>query len=101
MKITTDFENWLNAVEPDDHHEVYSLYKAVRECSPFGIFDVRPAKGPGDRWIVSASHVSEGLLLASSKAREAFLSQIAETYCDSDLDMESWHSFKHSSAKND
>ena len=101
MNITTDFQKWLNAAEPEGHQEVYSLYRAVEDCSSFGIYDVKPAKGSGGRWIVSTSHLDEGLLLASDEAREAFLLHVTRTYCDRDLDMESWYSYKHSIAKDD
>lgn len=100
MSITTDFQKWLKDAELEGYQEVCSLYKAVKSCSSFDVYDVKSAKGSGDRWIVSTPHLDEGLLLASNKAKEAFLLHLTQTYCG-DLDMESWCSFKHSSEKND
>ena len=100
MNVTTDFQEWLANVELESHEEVYSLYRAVKDCTSFGIFDVKPAKGSGERWIVTASSIDQSLLIASSDARTAFLQKLTRTYCG-DLDMEGWYSFKHGMAKND
>ena len=99
MSLTTDFQKFLNGVELEGHQEVSALHTAVENCSPFGIYNVKPATG-FNRWIVSAPHSDEELLLASSKARKAFLSCLTQSYCG-DLDMESWSSFAHSMAKDD
>lgn len=98
MRITTDFVEFLNGVEPDGHQEVLALHTAVEKCSSFGIYDVKPATGSG-RWIVSAAHSDTGLLL-TAKSREAFLSHLTRTYCG-ELDMESWCSLQHSATKDD
>ena len=99
MSITCDFQKFLNGVELEGYQEVSALNTAVENCSSFGIYNVKPATG-SNRWIVSAPHSDEGLLLASSKAKKAFLSCLTQTYCG-DLDMESWSSFEHSMAKDD
>ena len=101
MSTTTDFKEWLGGAEPDSYLEVYALYKAVEGCTSYGIYDVQPAKGSSERWIVSASHTDSALLLASSAAREAFLLHVKLTYADRDLDMDSWYSYKHAMAKDD
>jgi hypothetical protein len=101
MKITHVFEQWLSAERPDGYQEVYSLYKAVKDRSSFGIYEVKPAKGRGDRWIVNSMNSDQGLLLASNDARGAFLLHLSETYCERDLDVESWYSYKHSMDKGD
>jgi hypothetical protein len=100
MSTTTDFREWLDNVELEDHDEVYSLYRAVKDGTTFGIFDVKPARGAGERWIVSASHLDQSLLLASSDARQAFLVHLTKTHCD-DMEMEGWYSFKRAMAKDD
>ena len=99
MSVTFDFQQFLNGIEPEDSQEVYALYTAVEKGLSFGIYNVKPATG-SDRWIVSAPHSDEGLLLASSKAKKAFLSWLTRTYCG-DLDMESWSSLEYSMAKDD
>lgn len=99
MIVTTDFQRFLDGVEPESPQEVYALYTAAEKCSSFGIYDVKPATG-SDRWIVSAPHSDEGLLLNSSQVKNAFLSWLTRAYCG-DLDMESWSSLEHSIAKAD
>lgn len=101
METITDFQKWLEGVEPEDHNEVYALYKAVQECSSYGIYEVKPARGQEGRWIVTAKHVNQPLLLNSEEARKTFLNLIARKYTDGELDMESWHSYKCALIKDD
>jgi hypothetical protein len=98
---TTNFKEWLTAVEPEDHREAYALYKTVDDCASFGIYEVKPARGGSDRWILSALHSSHTLLLASNDARETFIMHLTTTYGDRDLDMESWYAFQCAMAKED
>jgi hypothetical protein len=100
MNLTPDFQKGCDILEPEGPQEVYALFTAAKNRSPFGIYDVKPATGC-DRWIVSALGSDEGLLLVSSKALDAFLSHLTRTYCGGDLDMESWFSFEHAMAKDD
>ena len=100
MEPTTDFELWIKGVELEGHEEVYSLYRSVQNCSgERGPFSVQPARG-AESWLVKAPHCDQQLLLASSKARESFLSHLERTYCG-DLDMEGWHSYMQSVTKSD
>ena len=101
MNITTDFKQWLKGAEPDGYQEVCALHTAVKNCSTFGIYDVKPAKGSGNRWIVAELNSNEGLLLASSEAREAFLLHLLQNYCTGFDDFESWYSFMQAKEKND
>jgi len=91
----------VTAVEPEDHREAYALYKTVDDCASFGIYEVKPARGGSDRWIVSAPNSNQTLLLASNDAREAFIMHLTTAYGDRDLDMESWYFFQCSMAKED
>jgi hypothetical protein len=70
---TPDFKTFLEGAMPENYQEVYALYKAVEGCSSFGIYDVMPARGSSDRWIVSTSYSDQSLLLASTAAKEALL----------------------------
>lgn len=101
MAEITDFIAWLDGAEPEDHNEVYSLYRSVKDCDSWGPYTTSLAKGGGERWIVSATHVDGPLLLASTKARDAFLLHLEKTYCGGDLDMEGWYAFKHAMEKDD
>ena len=98
---TTDFQEWLAVADPEGYEEVYSLYRSVKDTTSFGLYDVTKAKGDDEGWIVSAKHVDEKLLLASNKAKEAFLNHIEKTYCDGELEMEGWYAYKHGMSKND
>ena len=100
MSTTTDFQEWLGNVEPEDYEEVYSLYRAVKDATSFGIFDVKPARGGGERWIVTASCTDQSLLIASSDARAAFLQHLTKTHCG-DLEMEGWYSYNRGMSKDD
>ena len=99
MEPTTDFESWLDGIELEDHEEVYSLYRSVRDCDEYGLFSVKPAHG-ADSWIVTASHSDQPLRLASTKARDAFLGLLERSHCG-DLDMEGWYAYKQAMAKDD
>lgn len=98
MQATTNFIDWLTEVEPENHEEVYSLYRSINDCDEWSCFKTEEARGNG--WIVSASHMDQPLLLASEKAKKAFLIHIEKAYCD-DLEMEGWYAFMHAMAKND
>ncbi len=76
MKLIHEFQEWLKGADPEGHQEVYELYKTVKDCSSVGNYNISPAKGTTDGWILSAAHLDAGLRLASNKAREAFLSHI-------------------------
>ena len=101
MSTTTDFKEWIKGVELEDHNEIYALYKAVMDCKPFGIYDVKPAKGLEGGWIVSAPHTDLNLLLASDAAKEAFLLHIHGMSGARELDVESWHNLMLSQQKDD
>lgn len=101
MATITDFIDWLDGAEPEGHEEVYSLYRSVKDCDSWGVYETVKATGGGDRWMVSADNSEDSLLLASEKAKEAFLEHIENTYCDGDLEMESWYMFKHAMSKDD
>jgi hypothetical protein len=100
MSTTTDFQEWIQNVELEDHEEVYSLYRAVKETTSFGLFDVKAARGNGERWIVTSSSSPQSLLLASSQAQTAFLQHLTKTYCG-ELDMEGWYGFKRGMSRDD
>jgi hypothetical protein len=100
MSTTIDFQEWLGNVELEDYEEIYSLYRAVKDATSFGIFDVKPARGSGERWIVTASCTDQSLLIVSSDARTALLLHLTKTYCG-DLDMEGWYAYKRAMAKDD
>ena len=100
MATITDFEAWLDQADPEGHEEVYSLYRAVVDTTQMGPFQCKPAKG-GNGLIVYADHIDDTLLLASDKAKSAFLNEIEKRYVNNDMNIEGWYEFNRSMAKND
>lgn len=100
MAKITDFEAWLDQVDPEGHEEVYSLYRSVADATQIGLFESKPAKG-GKGLIVYKDHIDDYLLLASDKAKSAFLNEIEKRYVDNDMNIEGWYEFHRSMAKND
>ena len=100
MTTITDFNAWLDQAEADDHEEAYALYQAVRDTTDMGPY--KCVSAPNGKWIVSASHAEDNLLLASDAAKSTFLSMISDRYIhDADMDMESWYHYKRNMAKDD
>lgn len=99
MPPTMNFQDWLHDVEPEDHEEVYSIYRAVKDGRSFGIFDVKSTRG-GVGLILKAAHRDQGLLIATDKAKSAFLAQFVSANCGN-MDMESWYGYRQAMAKDD
>lgn len=100
MATITDFEGWLDEADPDGFEEVYSLYMAIENGEEFGPYECKPSSD-NSKWFIKASHTDDTLMLASEKARKAFLSLIHSRFCDPKLDMESWYHYKRNMAKDD
>ena len=101
MQATTDFTEWLSGIELDDHNDIYSLYHSVEKCEEWGGFKTVPATSAGDRWIVTYSCSDQPLLLASEKAKQAFLKHIEMTYCGDFKNIEGYYAYCHAMAKDD
>ncbi|OBS91862.1 hypothetical protein A9257_16205 [Vibrio cyclitrophicus] len=97
---TTDFESWLSNAEPEGHEEVYALYRAVSDIDETGMFTCSENNG---RFFLKASHVEETLLLASEKARKAFIATINSSFGISDFggDIEGWYAYRRAMSKDD
>ena len=93
MTTITDFEVWLEENEPEGHEEIYALYQAVVSRNDWGFYNVT---NDGDKTFVKGSLST--LLLASGKARKAFLSRVDALRDDRELDMESWYHFRRNMA---
>lgn len=100
MGTITDFDGWLDQADPDDYEEIYALYRAVANGETFGRYECKPSQGHF-KWFVKAGCTEDTLMLASSKAREAFLRRIEERFGDGELDMESWYHFHRNMAQDD
>ena len=68
----TEFDLWLDSVDLSDFNDDYALYHSVSGIEDWGSF--RAERGRGSRQILVHSYdCDEPLLLASDKARDAFL----------------------------
>lgn len=100
MATITDFEAFLDQAEPDDHEEVYALYKAVEDCCDMTFYECERA--PNGQWIVSSPVASDKLRLASQDAKDAFLRLVHERYVnDEGQDIEGWYGYQRAMAKDD
>lgn len=98
-EITTDFDSWLDLAQPNNPEEVSALYEAVDTVSDYGLFK---CSVNNEKYFVTASHVDETLMLASMKARIAFLKFITDKYVtDGFGDVHSWSMFHRAMAKDD
>ena len=93
MSTTTSFDVWLEENEPEGHEEIYALYQAVERRDDWGLYNVT---NDGDRTFVKGP--TSTLLLASDKARKAFLTKVNALKDDKELNMESWYHFRHNLA---
>lgn len=100
MATITEFEEWLEQADPDDHEEVYALFRALTDTETFGPYEciLGPSK---TMWFVKAAGADDTLLLASEKARTAFISLVEQRFGDGELDMESWYHFHRNLSKDD
>jgi hypothetical protein len=99
MATITDFEGWLDQGEPEGYEEVYSLYRCVQDEEDFGIYECKSKDG---KLFIKAGHTDDTLMLASEKAKTAFLKIIETRYVDdNDMDIESWYAYNHAMSKDD
>lgn len=103
---TTNFDDWLDAnLDDADYDDVWNLYHSVCECSEetpnseYGIYktvyNMQQAK-----YFVTNTCGEGTLMLASDKARDAFLKKVEGTYCE-EMDIESWYGFNKAIEKDD
>lgn len=95
----TDFDLWLNSVDLSDYNDVYALYHSVSGIEDWGAFRTERGRG-AQQLLVHSYDCEEPLLLASDKARDAFLKKVEIDYCES-MDIESYYGFHYAMEKND
>ena len=97
MGTTTDFETWVDIVDPDDFEEIYALYSAIsNEENAMGY----ECNRKGDKLFITYNQYkgpNETLLLSGVKAKEYFLVWFEKKFCD-EMDIESWYGLER--AKN-
>lgn len=95
----TDFDLWLDSVDLSDFNDVYALYHSVYGIENWGSFKTKRGRG-AQQLLVHSCDFSEPLLLASDKARDAFLKKVENKYCE-DMDIESYYGYHHAMEKDD
>jgi hypothetical protein len=102
MATITDFNVWLFGVDSENHHDVYNIYLAVKHMEESDGFSCSVKEtANGNMYFLKCDYIDEILMLASDKARDAFLLHLEKTYAGKDNDIESWYSFKEAMAKED
>ena len=102
MATTTDFKQWVNFVDLENIEEIYCIYRAVYDIQEWGAFKCSVNKtSNGDRYFLKCDYCDDTLMIASEKARQYFLDYIKKEYMQSEADIESWYSYKHSMEKDD
>lgn len=95
----TDFDLWLDNNDLSDFNDIYSLYHSVSGIETWGAFKTERGRA-NQQLLVHSYECDEPLLLASDKARDAFLKKIEDTYCEG-MNIESYYSFYHAMEKDD
>lgn len=99
MKLTSNFENWINGAQLNDYEAIYSLYRSVLDCDEYGNFLTTNSRKSSSEWIVKSEISEQGpLFLANEKIKYAFLKFIEEKFCG-DLGMEGWYIMNRSNSK--
>lgn len=99
METITDFSHWLSSVELEDHNDVYSLYQAVDRLEDWGAFSISKKESHNStRYFVKCSFIDDVLLLASEKAKHAFLNQIEKKYAG-EMTIEGWYGYMYAMSK--
>jgi hypothetical protein len=84
MSATTNFEEWLEQVDPN-HHEVWAIYQTVvheESNIPFKL------SKKGDTLFIE--YPEAGSLMITAKGNNTFLRILEEKYCEG-MDVESWY----------
>ena len=93
MKTTTNFDEWLDAVNPCDAANVTGLVEALKdECEFSGFKAERAANG---KLIVSAGRLKLQLVLVSKKVEEAFIRCIHGRYVPGGMEVSVYAAIEH------
>lgn len=95
----TDFNAWFLFHGMEDYNDVYCLYRSVYDVDQYGIFSTVKGRTEGT-YFVKSTICDDTLMLASEKARDAFLSTIRIKFCD-DMDIEAYYAIHREMEKND
>ena|ERR1700740_1708305 len=87
----TDFTQWLDAADVSDltTQEMYHLYHSIAEKTEYAPWHVSIA---GEKLFIKADYFEESLMIASEKARDAFLELLRNKFFGG-WDVESWYGY--------
>lgn len=91
---TTNFQEWFEQIdfEDENHEEVFELYNTVKNNENNCMFRSETInKGAGQ--IVRCSFSDTSLIIATEKAKKAFLKTLESVFCEN-MDIDSWYGFK-------
>lgn len=89
MASTTNFDEWLDNVDPSYYTDTYALHEAVDGETEFAGFNaVRAANGS---LIVTDPTNVQTLVLISETAKQAFLNLICARYVEGGMDIGAWY----------
>ena len=98
MASTTNFDDWLDEVDPSHYADAFALHQAVSSVSSFAAFDAKRANNGSI--IVSAPN-STDLVLVSDEARTAFLKLIHVRFVEAGMDIGAWYAMNQANEKDD
>src|ERR1035441_2135983 len=82
METTTEFDAWLDVNDPETEMEKENLINSVQNVQTFGDY---PTTKNGDKYFVKG-WADDTLLLASEKARSAFIARVRLIKVPDDLE---------------
>ena len=100
MATITDFRDWLDQIDLSNYNTIYELYQAVETKESYGSFDIKPALGSDERWILKSYNTDDILLIGSEAARQTFLKIIDANYTDG-MGIEGYYAYHHAMEKDD
>lgn len=93
MAATTNFDEWLDNVDPSYYTDTYALHEAVDRETEFCGF--KAVRAPNGSLIVTDPEHVQTLILVSDEAKHAFLNLICARYVEAGMDIGAWYAMNH------
>jgi len=78
MPTTTDFNEWLDSLHETDINEIYYLYQSINSNTEMGGYSC--SSNEREQYFVTSFDNDNTLMLASDKAKQAFLKKLDHEY---------------------
>lgn len=98
MATTTEFQEWLDNLDETNTEEMYNLHESILHEAQMGSFICTKTN---DQYFVKDLPTNETLMLASEKAKSAFLKKLNEDYAPYFGEIEVEMDFVRAMRKND